>query len=123
MDRDTIDDIILMDHLGSLFVLYGHDSGVFRVQLLDNVYDFVLSDEAKSSYFTGAIRYNGPGFVDPDTMSPASTFELRTKQEQANSLLFTQVEMPSSQVTLTVPDSLGTTVVDSFAGNSTNSLS
>lgn len=124
MDHDGIDDIVVMDHLGSLFIFYGHNSGIFRVQLLDNVYDFVLSDQAKSSYFTGAIRYNGPGFMDPDTMPRASTFELRTKQEQANNLLFTQIQMPSTQpATLAPPESLGTTVVDSFAGNSTNSLS
>lgn len=29
MDHDTIDDIIVMDHLGSLFIFYGHGSGVF----------------------------------------------------------------------------------------------
>ena len=59
MDHDGVDDIIVMDHLGSLYIFYGHSSGVFRVQLIENVYDFVLSDEAKSSYFTGAISYNG----------------------------------------------------------------
>lgn len=80
------------------------------------MYDFVLSDQAKSSYFTGAIRYNGPGFVDPETMPRASTFELRTKQEQANSLIFTQIEMPSTQPATLVPAaSLSTTVVDSIA--------
>lgn len=29
MDHDSIDDIVVMDHLGSLFILYGHDSGIF----------------------------------------------------------------------------------------------
>lgn len=119
-----VDDIIVMDHLGSLFIFYGHSSGVFRVQLMDNVYDFVLSDKAKASYFTGAIRYNGPGFVDPNTMSVPANFELRTQQEQANNLLFTQIQVPSSQpATITPAPSLGTAVVDSIAGNSTNSLS
>ena len=68
MDHDGVDDIIVMDHLGSLYIFYGHSSGIFRVQLIENVYDFVLSDEAKSSYFTGAISYNGLGFVDPDNI-------------------------------------------------------
>lgn len=113
-----------MDHLGSLFIFYGHGSGVFRVQLIDNVYDFVLSDKAKASYFTGAIRYNGPGFVDPNTMSVPANFELRTQQEQANNLLFTQIQVPSSQPATIAPSpSLGTVVGDSIAGNSTNSLS
>lgn len=124
MDHDAIDDIVVMDHLGSLFVFYGHSSGIFRTQLMDNVYDFVLSDAAKASYFTGAIRYNGPGFVDPNTMSVPANFELRTQQEQANNLLFTQIQVPSSQPATMAPSpSLGTAVVDSFAGNATNSLS
>lgn len=124
MDHDRIDDIIVMDHLGSLFVFYGHGSGIFRTQLIDNVYDFVLSDKAKASYFTGAIRYNGPGFVDPNTMSVPANFELRTQQEQANNLLFTQIQVPSSQPAAITPSpSLGTAVGESIAGNSTNSLS
>lgn len=91
---------------------------------MDNVYDFVLSDKAKASYFTGAIRYNGPGFVDPDTMSVPVNFELRAQQEQANNLLFTQIEAPSREpATITPSPSLGTAVVEGIAGNSTNSLS
>ncbi len=103
MDYDSIDDIIVMDHLGSLFIFYGHSSGIFRVQLIDNVYDFVLSDEAKASYFTGAIRYNGPGFVDPNSMPKPASFELRTRQEQANNLIFTQIQVPLTQSTTITP--------------------
>lgn len=124
MDYDSIDDIIVMDHLGSLFIFYGHSSGIFRVQLIDNVYDFVLSDEAKASYFTGAIRYNGPGFVDPNSMPKPASFELRTRQEQANNLIFTQIQVPLTQSTTITPvPSLWTAVTDSIAGNFTNSLS
>jgi len=68
MDYDGIDDIIVLDHYGSLFIFYGRDTGIFTVQLIEKVYDFVLSNEAKSSYFTGAIRYNGQGFTDPDLL-------------------------------------------------------
>ncbi len=59
MDHDGIDDIIVLDNLGSLYIFYGQSTGVFRMQLIENVYDFILSDEAKTSYFTGAIRYTG----------------------------------------------------------------
>lgn len=125
MDHDNIDDIIVMDNLGSLSIFYGQSSGIFRVQFLENVYDFVLSDQAKASYFTGAIRYSGPGFVDPINMGKAATYELQSKQDQVNSLIFTQIEVPSSTqpATLAPSPSLGTAVVDSFAGNPTNSLS
>jgi hypothetical protein len=59
MDYDGIDDIIVLDTLGSLFIFYGDNSGIFEVQLIENVYDFIFSDAPQSSYFTGAIRYDG----------------------------------------------------------------
>lgn len=85
----------------------------------------MLSDKAKSSYFTGAIRYDGPGFVDPNVMPQSSEFDLRTKQEQVNNLIFTTVRIPSTPITTTVPSSpsLGTVVTETIAGNSVNSLS
>ena len=93
MDHDAIDDIIVMDNLGSLYIFYGQKTGIFTVQLIENVYDFVLSDEAKSSYFTGAVSYNGLGFVDPDNLPKASSFELQSKQDQVNQLLFSQIRL------------------------------
>jgi hypothetical protein len=93
MDHDGIDDIILMDSLGSLYIFYGHSSGIFRVQLIDNVYDFILSDEAKNSYFTGAIRYSGSGFVDAPLLPKVSNFEVQSKQDQVNQALFTQIRI------------------------------
>jgi hypothetical protein len=69
MDHDGIDDIILLDHLGSLYIFYGTTSGVFTVQLLEHVYDFVFSAQPQSTYFTGGVRYDGPGFVDPDNIA------------------------------------------------------
>jgi len=93
MDYDGIDDIIVMDNLGSLFIFYGHSSGIFRVQLIDNVYDFVLSDEAKSSYFTGAIRYSGLGYVDTASLPKSANFEFQSKRDQVNQALFTQIRI------------------------------
>ena len=42
MDHDAIDDIIVMDTIGNLFVFYGQKSGVFVVQFIENVYKLVL---------------------------------------------------------------------------------
>lgn len=60
MDHDGIDDIIVMDNIGNLFVFYGQKAGVFVVQFIENVYKLVLGSEPKASYFTGAVRYDGP---------------------------------------------------------------
>lgn len=115
MDHDGIDDIIVMDDIGSLYIFYGHTSGVFRTQLIENVYDFILSDEAKTSYFTGAVRYTGTGFVDPDNIRKASTLELQSKQDQVNSVLFTQIRIArASTSTQTSTETLGTTVTNSL---------
>lgn len=83
---------------------------------MDNVYDFVLSDEAKSSYFTGAVRYSGLGFVDPSALPKATSFELQSKQDQVNQTLFTQIRLARS-VTSTQADTVGSTVTNSIAGN------
>lgn len=115
MDHDGIDDIIVMDDIGSLYIFYGHTSGVFRTQLIENVYDFILSDEAKTSYFTGAVRYTGTGFVDPDNIRKATTVELQSKQDQVNSVLFTQIRIARANASAqTSPETLGTTVTNSL---------
>lgn len=117
MDHDGVDDIIVLDHLGSLYIFYGHSSGIFRVQLIENVYDFILSDTAKTSYFTGAISYNGLGFVDPDAIKKSSNFELQSKQDQVNSILFTQIRLAknsSDTSDTTSASSAGTAVVNSL---------
>lgn len=122
MDNDKIDDIIVMDNLGNLSIFYGQSSGVFRNQLIENVYDFSFSDEAKTSYFTGAIRYSGPGFVDPDTMAKADSYEIQSKQDQANNLLFTQVHIPDGTPIITPPQTLGDRLSESFSGDKNNLL-
>lgn len=109
MDHDGIDDIIVLDHLGSLFIFYGQKSGIFVVQLIENVYDFVFSDTAKSAYFTGAIAYRWPWYVDPDTLPEISTLEGKTRQQQIRATLYTQTFLPTTSPTIAVkPDSLGT---------------
>jgi len=114
VDHDGIDDIIVMDHIGSLYIFYGQTSGEFVVQLIENVYDFILSDEAKTSYFTGAISYTGLGFTDPDNIPKAATFELQSKQDQVNQLLFTQIHLAKTTPTTATPETLGTSVVNSL---------
>ena len=42
MDHDAIDDIIVMDSIGNLYIFYGNKTGVFTVQFIENVYDFTL---------------------------------------------------------------------------------
>lgn len=113
MDHDGIDDIIVMDNLGSLYIFYGQKTGIFTVQLIENVYDFVLSDEPKASYFTGAVSYNGLGFVDPDNIPKASSFELQSKQDQVNQLLFTQIRIAKTNTTPTV-STVSSTVTNSL---------
>ncbi len=51
MDHDGIDDIIVMDSIGSLYIFYGKQNGIFVVQFIENVYDFVLGSNPKTSYF------------------------------------------------------------------------
>lgn len=110
MDHDGIDDIVLLDHLGSLYIFYGTTSGVFTVQLLEHVYDFVFSSQAQATYFTGAVRYDGPGFVTPDSITQKTNdFETVSKQTQINQSLFTQIQIAratSSAVTAQTSASL-----------------
>lgn len=122
MDHDGLDDIVVMDNLGSLSIFYGHTSGVFRNQLIENVYDFSFSDEAKTSYFTGAIRYSGIGFVDPDRMEKTDNYEMQSKQDQVNGLLFTQIAIPEKASLITQPQSLGNRLVQWFSGDNNNLL-
>lgn len=102
MDHDGIDDIVLLDHLGSLYIFYGTSSGVFTVQLLEHVYDFVFSSQPQSTYFTGAVRYDGPGFVTPESITKkTSDFETVSKQTQINQSLFTQVRIARTTTSTT----------------------
>lgn len=42
MDHDAIDDIIIMDSLGGLYIFYGSKTGIFTVHFIENAYDFSL---------------------------------------------------------------------------------
>jgi hypothetical protein len=121
MDHDGIDDIILLDHLGSLYIFYGSTSGVFTVQLLEHVYDFVFSSQPQTTYFTGAVRYSGPGFVAPDDITKKTKdFETVSKQTQINQSLFTQIKIPRVTVAASAQKnvSLGSSMYDSLNADS-----
>lgn len=60
MDHDGLDDIVIMDHLGTLAIFYGNKSGTFVTQVVDHAYDFVFSKDFQSTYFVGGVRYSGP---------------------------------------------------------------
>lgn len=78
------------------------------------MYDFVLSDEAKASYFTGAVSYNGLGFVDPDNIKKASTFELQSKQDQVNQIIFTQIRIAKSGTNTPPETTVGNAVLNTL---------
>ncbi len=112
MDHDAIDDIILLDSIGNLYIFYGSQRGVFTTQLVEHVYDLNFSSEAKTGYFTGAVRYSGPGFVDVDGIRMSSDIALRAQQEQVHSALYTQVQLPSSSNA--VKNTLGNTLFENL---------
>lgn len=57
MDDDGLDDIVVLDRLGSLYIFYGDPSKTFRVQFLENAFNLKLDDLLSSEYFTGSVRY------------------------------------------------------------------
>jgi hypothetical protein len=124
MDNDAIDDIIVLDSIGNLYIFYGTKKGVFTVQFIENAYDFSLGKEPKASYFTGAIRYDGPGYQDPARIKRSSDITLQSKQDLIDQSLFTDISLPTTTTTTpsTAPASLGTTIYDALDTDGTGFL-
>lgn len=57
MDADGLDDIVVVDRLGSLYIFYGDSSGIFTVQFIENAFALQIDDAQSSQYFTGSVRY------------------------------------------------------------------
>lgn len=113
MDHDAIDDIIVMDSIGSLYIFYGKQNGVFVVQFVENVYDFVLGSNPKTSYFVGAVRYDGAGYKDPRNIKKSTDPALLSKQSIIEQTLFTDVKLPKTTTT-TPTVSAGTNVYNTL---------
>ena len=119
MDHDGIDDIVIMDDVGGLSILYGNQTGIFTVQFLENVYDFALGSHPETGYFTGALRYDGPGFVEPDSLPKSADLETVSKQDIIRQTLFTQVQIPKATTDISTPPppastTLGTTLYNTL---------
>jgi hypothetical protein len=104
MDHDTLDDVVLMDGIGSLYILYWSHAGIFTVQFIENVYDYTLWSEPKASFFTGAIRYDGPGYRDPETLPRGNSIEMQSKQDLIRQTLFTPLSLPKTSTSDSVPE-------------------
>jgi len=63
MDADGLDDIVVVDRFGTLYIFYGDSSGVFEVQFIENAFSITIDDLQSSQYFTGSVRYDGAGGI------------------------------------------------------------
>lgn len=125
MDNDAIDDVIVLDSIGNLYIFYGTKKGIFTAQFIENAYDFSLGKEPKASYFTGAIRYDGPGYQDPARMRKSSDVLIQSKQDLIDQSLFTTISFSTTapaDTNTTAPASLGTTIYDSLDTDGTGFL-